>query len=136
MRRETVSIDNDAMWRHHPWAMNEPRRLNRQRFGDRFSEGARLLWLAIAGDTQAAASIQLGCAKGMLTNWLYGDRSPSAPWLTKIQDEYGVPADAWGRPPVQTFTLPAVAQAADDQGDSGNGRATGTDSAVPHSRST
>lgn len=95
-----------------------PRRLARTRFGKDFSEGARLLWLAISGMTQSDAKDRIGCSAGMLTHWLYGDRRPSAEWLARIEDAFDVPAGEWGRPPTEPFTLPAVEQAdADESGD-------------------
>ena len=72
----------------------------------------------MAGQTQTSAREKIGCSAGMLTHWLYGDRRPSAEWLSKIEDAFDVPAGEWGRAPTEPFTLPAVEQAeADESGD-------------------
>lgn len=85
------------------------------------------MWLAIAGEPLLRAAERVGCSAGMLTHWLYGDRRPTAEWLTKIEDRYGVPAASWGREPTETFTLPA---SADDSGEhpAADVAPTGTDS--------
>lgn len=102
------------------------RRLSRTRLGKQFSEGARLLWGAIAPGTISEAAGRLVCTKGMVTHWLYGDSRPGATWAAKVQDIYGVPADTWGRDPTEAFTLPAVESNAQEDASLA---ATGTDDA-------
>jgi transcriptional regulator with XRE-family HTH domain len=72
------------------------------------------MWLAIAGQPLLRAAERVGCSAGMLTHWLYGDRRPTAEWLTKIEDAYGIAAGEWGRLPSEAFQLPAVEQAAEE----------------------
>jgi transcriptional regulator with XRE-family HTH domain len=74
------------------------------------SEGARLLWRAIDGkETMYSAAKRLGVSAGTFSRWLYCDRRPSAAWCARIQDVYGIPADAWGRTPTQHFEIPPPA---------------------------
>jgi len=85
------------------------KKLTRDTLGDRFSEVARLMWAQVEamGRTQADVARLLGVHQSRVHRVMYGLAVPSPTLATQIQDEYGVPADAWGRPPVEPFAPPA-----------------------------
>ena len=84
----------------------------RTRFGPHFSEGARLLWTRMARDSMSREALcaKVGCAKGSLLRWMYGDRLPARVEAGKIERALGIPPDAWDRKPSRAFDLPASAR--------------------------
>jgi ribosome-binding protein aMBF1 (putative translation factor) len=87
------------------------RRPHRTELGNHFSEGARLLWLAVAArdgsQTVLAHEIHVGVA--VLNRWLYGERKPSRQFAAIIEARLGIPASAWDAKVRGRFVLPAVA---------------------------
>ena len=63
------------------------------------------------GHDQARATKEIGCGGGVVSRWLYCDTCPAAAWLTRIEEKYGVPANAWGKKPSKRFRLPGEAAA-------------------------
>ena len=47
------------------------------------------------GIKQAAIRRQLGCASGMVSHWLKGDRKPGLEWAAAIEREFGIPVADW-----------------------------------------
>ena len=84
--------------------------LHRSRPGEHFSEGSRLLWLALErlGHTQADAEAQLECAAGAVNRLLYGDRKPGRALGDRIAERYGVQVRAWDEEPKKRFVFPAA----------------------------
>ena len=87
------------------------RRLYREKLGPYVSEGARLLWAAMKErkHDQADVARTLGVSPGTPSRWLYCDRLPSAALLSKVEEKYGVPGSAWGKPPTRPFRLTRAA---------------------------
>jgi transcriptional regulator with XRE-family HTH domain len=85
------------------------KRPTRWRIGPKFSEGARLLWVAIESrrETQLDAARKLDMDRGHVARILYGDRLPTPKFITRMTDTYQIPGDSWGRRPLEPFTLPA-----------------------------
>lgn len=85
------------------------RRLSRVDLGDRFSEGARLLWARLEHlhHSHADAARLLSVHPTRVHRIMYGLRLPSPQFMTAAQDAYGVPADSWGRPASAPFEPPA-----------------------------
>jgi len=65
--------------------------------------------MRLRGHDQATATKVLGCGTGVVSRWLYCESSPTAPWPTKIEEKYGVPAGAWGKSPSKRIRLPGEA---------------------------
>jgi hypothetical protein len=83
--------------------------------GKLFSEGCRLLWLALRkrGVNVAQARIAVGCKyEGTLDRVLYGDRKPGLQLVLAIQKQFEVPAAAWTIPPKKSFELPEALRVA------------------------
>ena len=81
----------------------------RTHLGEQFSEGARLLWLAMEerGWSQAQLAKSIAAQPGVVPRWLYGDRKPSWDWAATLRDSFGISLDAWTVAPTQPFRLPA-----------------------------
>lgn len=82
----------------------KPRQRNRAptrtRLGEKFSEGSRLLTEAIAKfGSVTRASRATGLTTGTLVLWKFGDRTPDLASAIRLRDEFGVPVDAWLKPP-------------------------------------
>jgi len=88
--------------------------LYRTRLGSLFSEGARLLWLALADRklSQADAERLLGSPQGQLSKWLYGERRPGLKWAVLIQAQFDIPPETWRLAPSRKFVPPAAQVAA------------------------
>lgn len=88
------------------------RKLNRTTLGSCFSEGARLLWLALAERkwTQAMAETKIGTAAGLVNRWLYGDQRPGLAYALALQKLFNIPLVAWNQEPKKRFELPALAK--------------------------
>lgn len=83
----------------------EPRQRNRTptrtRLGEKFSEGSRLLGEGIAKKfgNVSRASRATGLTTGTLVLWKFGDRTPDLTSAIRLRDEFGIPVDAWLKPP-------------------------------------
>jgi len=84
------------------------RRKYRTHLGPKFSEGARLLWEAIDTTTAREAERALKWAPGMLFNVLYGERGVGRKTGALLLERYGIPLDAWDKPPTVPFVPPAA----------------------------
>lgn len=85
------------------------RGFHRTQLGGSFSEGARLLWIALGGfDRQVAAAEDLGCMKSTLSRWLYGDRRPESHWRSVLKKRFRIPYESWETPPKRLFVPPAA----------------------------
>lgn len=94
---------------------------HRDTLGPHFSEGARLLWVALLErrDSQQEIANEIGCLKPTLNKWLYGMRRPGTSWRIAIRRKFKVPLLAWDAKPKKPLTLP---------GSTGDAqKATGTD---------
>lgn len=83
----------------------------RRETGRSFSEGSRLLWLALAahGADRTAVASKLGVGAPVLHHWLYGSRRPSWPSRMVLRRKLRIPLTAWDQPPTEAFVLPAAA---------------------------
>lgn len=97
------------------------RRKYRTHFGPKFSEGARLLWVALGNTPRGEFESALGWAPGMLSNLLYGERGAGRRTATLLLERHGIPLDAWDRPPSVEFVPPALRE--DDEAEEGVGAA-------------
>lgn len=88
------------------------RRCNRRHLGKRFSEGARLLWLAMGETSQAEFQRGLGLAPGMLANYLYGERRAGREVAVLFQQRLGIPIESWSQASTVDFVPPAAREAA------------------------
>lgn len=83
----------------------------RTRIGDAFSEGCRLLWLAVEAEglTNAAAGRAVACARPDFLKIIYGDRKPNRDESIRIEDRFKVPIRAWDEKKLAApFLLPAA----------------------------
>lgn len=80
----------------------------RSKLGSKFSEGARLLWLACIknGWSQADLRALLKCSTGTVNRYLWGDRVPDRVMADRIREVAGVPIPTWDQPPKKAFTPP------------------------------
>ena len=86
------------------------RRLSRPKRGKYFSEGARLLWLAIEARswTQTELAMRLGTSSGQVSQWLYGGRRASLKWAVVIRDVLDIPLAAWNQRVPDDYELPVA----------------------------
>lgn len=77
----------------------------RQTLGARFSEGARLLWLALAKDgiEHAAAAKRLGIDRAVFSRLIYGDAVPPIAVLARVDEEFRIAPASWAKPPTTPF---------------------------------
>lgn len=109
-------------------------RLSRPAKGRYFSEGARLMWLALEarGWSQTELAVKLGTSSGQVSQWLYGGRRASLKWAVVIRDVLDIPLAAWNQAPPADYELPTTAPKATESGrtlaadDDDSVRATGT----------
>lgn len=89
-------------------------RLFRRKRAARFSEGARLLWLAMERDglSQEATRLKVGVAGGQLGRWLRGERLPAGPFRGALFRLFSIDPSAWDVPPSEPFKFPAHSSAA------------------------
>lgn len=83
--------------------------------GDKFSEGSRLLWLALRkrGVNASQARTILGCKhEGTVDRLLYGDRRAGLELALNIEKHFAVPASAWHAEPKKPFELPETLRVA------------------------
>lgn len=82
----------------------------RRHLGQRFSEGSRLLWLALGTErlSIAQAAARLGWHRGNLARALYGDSKPGIDALVVVEQTFAVPVGAWAVEPTETFVPPAL----------------------------
>lgn len=86
------------------------RPLLRSSLGPHFSEGARLLWLALErlGLNQTEAEARARSAKGSINRLLYGERRPGLDMALRLEEAFGIPPGAWNEPPSEPFAPPAA----------------------------
>lgn len=84
------------------------RRLTRKHLGDKFCEGARLLWMVIIRRrlTFRDAGDLAGLAEGVINRFLYGDRLPGRETAETLWRVYEVPFSSWSQRPRATFQVP------------------------------
>lgn len=82
----------------------------RTRLGSRYSEGARLLRIALKqrGWSQTRLKTELGTALSV-SYWIFGDKRPSLEWAIKLRDLLGIPVEAWRQPANDVIDAPALA---------------------------
>ena len=85
------------------------RRLSRPEKGKYFSDGARLMWLAIEarGWSQTELAAKLGTSSGQVSQWLYGGRRASLKWAVQMRDVLDIPLGAWNQAAPEGFEFPA-----------------------------
>jgi ribosome-binding protein aMBF1 (putative translation factor) len=94
------------------------RRLSRPERGKYFSEGARLMWLAIdrLGWSQTELAAKLGTSSGQVSQWLYGGRRASLKWAVTIRDVLDIPLASWNQSPPEGYSLPVASPRATESG--------------------
>ena len=82
----------------------------RTHLGSQFSEGARLLWVAMEsrGWSQGQLTKAVAARPGVVPRWLYGDTKPSWDWAKKISGLFGIALEAWTLEPTAPFVPPAA----------------------------
>lgn len=80
---------------------------SRRELGERFSEGARLLWVAMRRHelSQEALRTELGRARGVVGHWLRGERLPDGTSRGKLFERFGIKPQAWEQKPTKPFSL-------------------------------
>lgn len=78
--------------------------------GDKFSEGARLLWLAMRRSqlSQEQLRLELQLARGVIGRWLRGERRPDGKSRGTLFERFEISPTAWDSPPSEPFTLPST----------------------------
>lgn len=84
---------------------------SRRQLGERFSEGARLLWIAMRRDrlSQETLRTELGRARGVIGHWLRGDRLPDGASRGKLFERFGIKPQAWEQKPKKPFSIEEAA---------------------------
>lgn len=89
----------------------------RQELGEHFSEGSRLLWVALAdscGGSQAQMRRRLTgqsgeeLRPGVVSRWLYGDHRPGLRMVLQLKEAFGIPIEAWHQSPTEPFAPPTI----------------------------
>lgn len=91
---------------------------HRKLIGDRFSEGARLLWqeLARRNLSHAGAAKALGWERATISRVLYGDVVPGIGLLADVKKVFGIAPEAWAESPTVEFVPPALREAEEGVG--------------------
>lgn len=76
------------------------------------SEGSRLLNLACQAHTQAGVAAKVGVSRQAVTSWLSAHKHPSEQRMAQLSREFGIPREAWYRPPSPPSAAPAGVPAA------------------------
>lgn len=106
---------------------------HREHRGKRFSEGSRLLWLAVEnrGLNLSQAANAASCGRASFVKYLYGDSCPELGPANRLFDVFRVPTTAWGMLPSEDFVLPALRVPASESGEhaaaSANAKPNGTE---------
>lgn len=89
-------------------------RLISKDLGPKFSEGARLLWIAVQRErlTLVALAKEVGRGQGTVSRWMHGIRIPDEDSRRELHRRFGVPSDIemWRRKPTQKFHIPRSRQ--------------------------
>lgn len=98
---------------------------NRTDLGPLFSEGSRLLWLAIQreGLPSARAADAVDADASLFHRWLYGERKPGRSHGNVLSERFGVPSDAWDIAPTEPFAPPGATRDIDPHTIADAGRA-------------
>lgn len=87
----------------------------RRHLGDKFNEGARLLWVRMTAKRWTQADVIRRIrettgrnASGPLSRFLYGESLPSLEWAIAIEDAVGIKVRSWTQAPTAPFVPPAV----------------------------
>jgi hypothetical protein len=91
-------------------------RHHRTHLGDRFSEGARLLWIARGATPLAEFERSLEWPRGQLSNLLYGERGAGRKTATMLLQRFGIPLEAWDLPSSVEFVPPAAREDEAEEG--------------------
>jgi transcriptional regulator with XRE-family HTH domain len=77
------------------------------RQGEKLTEGARLLWLAMkrVGLTQEALRAKLGISRGAIGRWVRGDRVPDRSSRERLKDMFSIAIEDWERKPRRPVTF-------------------------------
>ena len=86
----------------------------RTHLGPLFSEGARLLWMAMGTKRVSAEDVRrdVEASSGAVAKWLYGDKRPGISYAQRLEQSFGVPMVAWTQQPTVTFVPPAAREVA------------------------
>jgi hypothetical protein len=88
-------------------------RAHRRELGERFSEGARQLWLVVEREGLTHKRLRERIGRGFdVTRWLYGDSVPPVAALVRIEELWGIRVALWLQKPRHRFVPPAVRKAA------------------------
>ncbi len=85
-------------------------RSHRKELGKFFSEGARLMWLAIEreGVSMNQVGKDFGMHAGEIPRVLYGERKANGLVLENALARWGIPLAAWRQKPIEEFVPPAA----------------------------
>lgn len=94
-----------------PGPRDKPRATSRTTLGDRFTEGARRMWLELDKRSwqQSDLSAFLEEPLAKVHTWLYGDAIPVLKSALNIQKKLGIDPLLFAKDPVRPFQPPAVA---------------------------
>lgn len=83
---------------------------NRTDLGPHFSEGARLLWLAIQRESlpSARAADSIDADASLFHRWLYGERKPGRAHGSALAERFGISLDQWDTEPTEPFSPPGA----------------------------
>lgn len=84
------------------------RRHYRKDLGPKFSEGSRLLWVAMGSTPRTEFEKSLEWASGKLANLLYGERGAGRATATLLLERFGIPLASWDQAPTEAFVPPAA----------------------------
>lgn len=83
---------------------------HRVNVGEKFSEGARLLWLGLEASGWSREELRkaLNVSSGGVSRWLYGDRRPCHAQALRLQELFEIPVATWRCAPREPFVPPAL----------------------------
>lgn len=87
------------------------RQVTKATLGAEFSEGARLLWKALAAEglSQSQGAREVKADTGLFSRWLYGERKPGRTWANAVAERFHVAPNAWDVAPTEPFAPPGAA---------------------------
>ena len=88
----------------------------RRTLGPKFSEGARLLWLAVVRQRLTLRQVSEAGGAQQAHYWLFGDKRPGPTPRRRLRDGFGIEPALWDEAPHEPFSLDRLAEQRDAAG--------------------
>lgn len=99
---------SDRAYRAQLMAARLLNRTHRVSLGPHFSEGSRLLWVAVERRGRRDVLSMLGVHESSLSRYLYGDKEILLRVAIRAEEMLGIPPRSWVSKPARPFKVPAA----------------------------